>query len=50
MATTVERFDEGVAVRISAIEVTDDGYGPLVVDHERDQYVTIGEEAGGDHR
>jgi hypothetical protein len=31
-ATTVELFDEGVALRIPAMEVVDDAYGRFVVD------------------
>ncbi len=50
VATTVELFDERVTMRIPVVEVSDDGYGPHVVDHERDQNITIGEETGGDHR
>ena len=50
VATPVEFFDEGVAARIPAVEVTDDGDGPSIVDHERDQNVTVWEETGGDHR
>src|SRR4029078_8442126 len=47
--TTVDLLDERIETGVPSLEGADEGDRPLVVDHERDQNVTIGEESGGDH-
>jgi hypothetical protein len=47
MLSTVEFLDVRITVLVPVIEVTNDGWGGVVVDRCRD--VTIGEESGAHH-